>query len=246
MSAKLGAAAVALAWTPNAVFGGVSNLSQERTVTAYVNFGNAEDPPPPDATIRSDKTGRFDRSAESHVRNDLGDHSDAITSQTSTIGNNFVSAHGAFDAFSQGELLAYSNTIDASFRVTAKTNYHLSFGPVVDEQLGFAPDDFISLELRKSGSPSPIVSKTYGGSDFDLDVVKVATSGPLAPGDYELRFALQDELAQRFEVGHYDLQFSIDNGTRAVPLPPAAWTGLLTLAGLAGAMGYAARRSQVT
>jgi len=246
MSARLALAAVVLsivvAWTPSAVFGGVSNLSQERTVAAYVNFGNDDSPPPPEATIRSDKTGKFDRSAESHVSNDLGDHSDAITSQTSTIGNNFVSAHGAFDAASQGELLRYSNTIDASFRVTANSNYHLSFAPVVEEELGPAPDDFISLALRKSGSPSPIASKTYGGEDFELKVMNVATSGPLAPGDYELRFALHDEFGARFRVGHYDLQFSIDNGTRAVPLPPAVWTGLLTLAGLAAAMAYAGRR----
>src|SRR4051812_34355274 len=102
MSARLvvaaGGLAIALGGTPNAVFGGVSNVKQERTVTAFVNFGNADEPTPPEATIRSDKTGKFDRSAESHVSNDIGDHSDAITSQTSTIGNNFVSAHGTFDA----------------------------------------------------------------------------------------------------------------------------------------------------
>jgi hypothetical protein len=243
MSARLAVAAVvlwiAVAWTPSAVFGGVSNVKQERTVSASIEFNEAIE------THRSDKTGKFDQSAKAHYMSEIGDQDDVMTSQTSTLGSNSVSAHGTFDADSSGEVVAYRNTIDASFRVTAKTNYQLSFGSTIDFQLGPAPTDFISLELRKTGGPSPLVSQRFGGGDFDGGPVKLESSGPLAPGDYDLRFALHDEFAQFERIGHYDLQLSIDNGTtHAVPLPPAARTGLLTLSGLAGAMGYAGRRTR--
>ena len=141
-------------------------------------------------------------------------------------------------------MVAFRNTIDASFVVTERANYHLACGFTIDGFFGapngLGQEDFVTLELRNTQGPTPLVLKKFEHQDL-VAQQQAAFSGALEPGEYELSFALQDSFAARFDAGTYDLQFSANTGARAVPLPPADWTGLLTLAGLAGAMAYGRR-----
>ena len=67
----------------------------------------------------------------------------------------------------------------------------------------------------------------------------------LTPGRYELLFNLDGYYNNGTEIGRYSLDFTTGTGTgtgagnqppAAVPLPPGAWAGLLTM-GVAAAAG---------
>lgn len=246
MLAKLGAAVVALAiavaWTPNAVFGGVSNLKQERTVTAYIGEG---EPPPPEATIRSDKAGKFDHVAKDHFMNELLDHDDAKTSQTSTIGDSSVSASGSFFADSSGDVVSFGNTIDAAFRVTARANYHLTMQLEFND-FGYSASTVngLTLKLRSAADSRELVSAESSPRELSMNNPNsLSFSGTLAPGEYELLIDMSDAIAQIEEGGTYQLDFSVGTAPHAVPLPPAVWTGLVTLGALAVLLTFKARRA---
>src|SRR5690348_4462895 len=102
-------AILAVIATSSLAHAGVSVQRAHRMVSGFID----EFEPPAGASRSSDRPGRFDEVAEYHVMNELLDHSDVKTTQNSTIGDGFVSASGSFFAGSSGDLVTFSNTIDA-------------------------------------------------------------------------------------------------------------------------------------
>jgi hypothetical protein len=203
---------------------------------------NDVEPPPGDGS--SDELGLYTDTATSRVSNDIGDHSDVTTSQVSMIRNGSLAARGSYVAAGSDDACRFLNQIVITFSVDQPVKYGLSMDFTYGEMAMGRADKLLALTLRNDTTSSYLVDQAYGS----LGVVPhFSAAGELMPGQYTLAFDLHDIQEGPIESGSYKLNFTTGDGTggpTAVPLPPAAYAGLLTLAGLAGAMAYSARRAR--
>lgn len=213
--------------------GGISNLKAHRELSVLVGD------PPSGQSYASGQAGLFDRTAEAHLDRGNGDHSDGVAAQRSVVGPDSVTASGAFDLAPSDDPLSFTSSVDASFAVPQGAPYHLSAHLAFDEESGRPPQDsFFSLRLRNLTTATDVLLPRPE-LHFENDL---AFEGTLAPGDYEVRFALHDDVGIGLVVGSYRMNFALGDGPHAVPLPPAGYAGLLALAGLAGGQWWSARR----
>jgi hypothetical protein len=235
---------VAIIMMPAISHAGIVTLHAHRSVTALLTNEFTE-PLPLGNQRQSSQLGWFDATAEAHISNDLGDHSDLTNSQKSFIANGVISATGGFFESSSDDLLAFHNTIDLSFRVTQPTRYHLAADFAFDQfQFPGFFGPFLEVTLRDQSRNVELVSQLFN-NDLDTLVrpLKVRSTGPLVPGDYQLHFELQDRVNGPENIGRYQFEFAAGKAQpNAVPLPPAAVAGSFTLAGLALSRWWSKRR----
>jgi hypothetical protein len=237
--------------SPRFSFAGLAYVSQERLVQAGAS---------PFPTQRAVGFAPFSADVSGQSVNGSGDHMGARATQSSVLGDTFVRASGRIAADSGNDIVDYQAFLRVTFTVTAETTYHLSSGVDFDV---FHPngildptmldDPLYSVSLRpvilgSVGTPLVDVRRSQyellrvpPGSFFSVDHI-----GTLLPGRYELRLNVHSQFSEDAEDGTYKLNFTT-GGSRpptAVPLPPAAWAGLLTLAGLAAGKGWIARRTR--
>lgn len=228
---------------------GLSYVSQERLVRA--GAGSALPPGPTsgeEQTRSADGFGPFDARVQGRFLNIYGgnisgDLNETRASQVSRLGENELTAAGRFSASSENDRVRYRSLLDVMFDVPATTSYDLSasydLARPVDSGRGGEDVRYI-LRLRAIDGASdgtPLVDKQPERGDLLFGgAFPTASQGTLAAGRYELLLDIEgDFVGTGIHAGSYDLRLTVGADTGggpapAVPLPPAVWAGLMTMA----------------
>ena len=228
---------------------GLTYVSQERSVRA--GAGSALPPGPSsgeEQTRSASGFGPFDADVRARFLNVLGgniagDLNETRATQTARLGDTLLAAAGQFRASSENDRVRYRSLLDVVFDVPAAAPYDLAasydLARPVDPGRG-GTDVRYTLRLRAVGDASdgtPVVDEQLESAELRLDgEFSTVASGTLPAGRYELLLDVEgDFVGTGIHVGSYDLRLTVGGGTGggdrppAVPLPPAAWSGLLTL-----------------
>jgi hypothetical protein len=254
-SLAIGMLAVFL-FTP-AADAGLSYVGQDRRVEA--GTGNYGTPFPSDNgpfNVRSATGfGPFAATVESSWSNEFGDGDSARVSQSSVLGDLLISVSGDVLAGAGAFNAQYQSLFDVTFDIAEDTPYRLAADMRFDtiEYSGILrTNDVFTLVLRRLGGSDgggTLIDERW--STFDVtDTMRgepdVSRSGTLEAGRYALLLDIKTSIDAGGEIATYNLDFTTGGVTPlpAVPLPPAAWMGLLTLGGIVGSRVWAARRSR--
>jgi hypothetical protein len=230
---------------------GITNVSVTRRIEA--SSGNYQTPYMTDNGPRLARSfagpGVFDESLRSSYFRDGSTVAGAV-SQHSTVTETSVRVDGTGTVSAGDGPAEYRSLLDLTFDAVGTTFYDLDaafrFTRLTDSF--FRPDiNLFSVTLRRTGPTSATLVEGHW-SDTQIAVEnqrpEVVSSGILEAGRYELQLEVHGfrELAGHDEV--YSLNFATSAVPSAVPLPTAAWMGLLTLGGIAGSRVWAARRAR--
>jgi hypothetical protein len=223
---------------------GLAYVSQERRVEASLPYLDLLE------SKGADGFGPFDESVEIEAFNEFGDRYFSRSTQSSVLGDRSVQASGEFGAASGGGFVGYHSQLAVTFDVATETPYAIGAAVELDWALqGGHPDgDLLTVLLRRvtPGADEFLVERRI--REFDIVNGNLppdfAESGMMAPGRYELTLEIQAAgIVGGREDGTYQFDFRTGSNP-AVPLPPAAWMGLLTLGGIVGSRVWAARRAR--
>jgi hypothetical protein len=236
-SCVLGAAGIlgcALAWgwtSPAAVAGPVQILSQDRRVEATARPGAGADPVV-DEIIAPDN-GPFNETATVDASGD-GFVSRATSSVQSTMGNDGFHIKGTLSWQTQD---TRSPGGADSATATAAVLHDIFFR--LDQPYDFTFTE--TLNVTDDNNPGGESGENFTFLSFGQTGFSVGDSGTLQPGDYNLRFSRDTSSTVSGDpLGSFALEYDVnlnltphDGGSSpppGVPLPPAAWAGLLTFA----------------
>jgi hypothetical protein len=200
----------------------------------------------PESMESSLAVGQFTADVNSEGFASDGSRSSARASQISSLNWNRMAASGRVAAGAGLDAAEYSALIDVVFTVPTSIAYQISSSlefqvahpnGILDPQS--STHSLFALTLRRTGTSGEVLvdeKRNQGEVFFEEEgVIGLSRSGMLIPGTYELRFALHSRVFSDSEDGTYQFDFRVASGDpSAVPLPPAAWMGLLTLGGIAG------------
>jgi hypothetical protein len=251
-------AALAAAIAPAANAGTVNILSTHREVGTFIQFHGG--PETPDSKS-SNAVGAFNTGASSATAtSDDSFEGSADASIDSFVGQTGFRAAGTLKYTQRDDrALGASNANQASVHFTLRTDFEIdepynyvlssSFEYPLGKESASSEDEDVHL-FGGGGAHPPVVD----GADFP-GVVSFEGSGVLPPGKYT--FEAFDAIERRTGQTNGDESFQVDyaaelklspvnggnggpDGPAAVPLPPAAWSGLATLA--LASLPYARRR----
>lgn len=239
-SVALGTLVVCAMLGPRVVAGPVFTVvSQHREVDAAAD-ATAEFNIPQSQTnsMTAPDDAPFNGSADANVSSGSGDAISAgiaNATQDSVLDPSSITVSGhaegnAFNGTGTADASAHSS-FQVTFDVSNPLDFMMSGNLLINQSPDAQTDAVVSIALTDSHGANvvnPVITNTLGGGSFDL-----STPGSLQPGTYTLSV---DATASGAEESANTAQFSVNLapvGTTSVPIPPAACTAMMTLAGLA-------------